>query len=112
MNILHDDVLGALGQVKTLSLNYALATDANNALVASDLKGRHTSLVVCNLSRDHIAAGAAERADIALATTRNGTGLLVTPCGCGRALGADKVEGLVDENNTGRAVGEPGSESG
>ena len=59
MNVLDDDILGALGNFQSLALNDTLAADAHDTLVAANGQLRLSSLVVLDIN--HLLVGVAAR---------------------------------------------------
>lgn len=111
MNILDDDVLGALGDLQALALDNTLAADADDALVATDGQLRLGGLVVLDINSVLVGV-ALVLADGVLATVGGvAAGLHAAALLGDGALAALVVECLVDEDNARGAVGQPGLES-
>lgn len=118
MNVLDNDILGAIRNAQSLPLNHTRRPNADDGLVATDIDAGDTSLVV----RDGDGGGA--RAGVAVrAPARLVDGVLATVAGAGvggraaaglghAAFGADEVILLVEDDDAGRGVGEPGLQLG
>lgn len=118
VDVLDNDIFGAVRDAEALALNHTRGPDADDGLVAADIDAGDTSLVVGH------GDGGCARASVAVrAPARLVDGVLAAVAGAGvgggaaaslghAAFGADEVVLLVEDDDAGRGVGEPGLELG
>lgn len=118
MDVLDNDILGAIRNAQSLPLNDTRRPNTDDRLVATDIDARDTGLVVRDRDGGSTRAGVAVRAPArlvdgvlaAIAGTGVGGG---AAAGLGHAaFGADEVVLLVQDDDAGCGVGEPGLELG
>lgn len=116
MNVLDNHILGTVCNAQSLALNHTRRPNADDGLVAADIDARDTSLVVRDRDGGGARAGVAVRAPAGLVDS-----VLTAIAGAGvggraatglghAAFGADEVVLLVQDDDAGRGVGEPGLE--
>lgn len=110
MNVLDGNALGGRGEAETLALDDTLVSQSDDGFVATDHEVRRCRFVIGNSRGLHVAASAAQRPNVRLASLVWGASLLVAPRLSGRALAPLEVEALIDENNTRSAIGKPSPE--
>lgn len=114
VDVLDNHVLGTVGDTQSLALNHTRRPDADDRLVAADVDALDTSLVVGNGDGGSTRTGIAVRAPTRLvdgilaAVAGAGVGGGAATGGCHAAFGADEVVLLVQDDDTGRGVSEPG----
>lgn len=118
MNVLDNDILGAIRNAESLPLNHTRRPNTDDGLVATDIDARDTGLVVRDGDGGGAGAGVAVRAPAGLVD-----GILAAVAGAGvgggaaaglghATFGADEVVLLVQDDDAGRGVGEPGLQLG
>lgn len=118
MDILNYDILGPICDPQPLAFDHSAAPNPNDTLIAADVDGRDACLIVGDGDGVGAGPGVAIRAPVravdgVLATVsgalvRGGAAACLGHC----ALGADEVEFLVEDDDAGGGVGEPGLQLG
>lgn len=118
VDVLDNDVCGAVRYTQTLAPDHTCGPNADDGLVAADIDARDTGLIV----RDRDGSGASTSVAVR-APARLVDGVLAAIAGagvgggaaaglCHATFGADVVVLLVQDNDTGGGIGEPGRQLG
>jgi hypothetical protein len=100
VNVLDDNILGAVGEAQAFALDDTTASYANDTLIASDIDGVPSSIRI-SASHPSVAAGVH---DLVLAIRLAGVSAALSR---GRTLVAGEVPSLVNHDDTRGRVGEP-----
>jgi hypothetical protein len=113
MNVLDNNILNTLCDIKALALDNPLASYADETLVRSYENGIQCSIVILDtdLGRVRLIVGTPVILIDGKLTGRSCT-IGSTASGAGRAFSSSKVKGSVQDNNSGRRVAEIGHELG
>jgi len=118
VDILNYHILCSICNPQSLAFDHSAAPNPNDALIAADIDGRDAGLVVGDGDGVGAGSGIAIRAPVRAvdgvlaavsgAGVRGGAAACLGHC----ALGADEVEFLVEDDDAGSGVGEPGLQLG
>lgn len=118
VDVLDNHVCGSVRDAQTLAPDHTCRPNADDGLVAADIDARDTSLIVRDGDGSGASAGVTVRAparlvDGVLAPIAGaGVGGGAATSLCHATFGADVVVLLVQDNDTGGGIGEPGGQLG